>query len=347
VSEKRCQPVALHILNTEKADELLEEERQMILITGGLGFIGLHTAHALLDRGETCVLTQHRVRRIPKMIKEEIGSRLFIESLDVTDSKALLSLGKKYSITGIIHLAVHWTRSPGSRVLELFEDIQINMLGLVNALEAAQAWKVKRILVASTLNVYGDERTVPWREDQPLFLTAPEPVSAFKKCNEIVADYLARQTGVECILMRFGGIYGPLSPWNSPPNVLVHAAVTGSKPDLTNVLGGIHAKAGSDLCYVKDAAQAVALLQMADTLHHRVYNVASGRPTTNQDLVTAIKEVIPEAQIELPSMDLGAEPAAIPYQDITRLVQDTGYRPRFTTAQAIADYVAWLQAGNE
>lgn len=66
--------------------------------------------------------------------------------------------------------------------------------------------------VASTLNVYGDERTLPWREDQPLPLTAPEPVSAFKKCNEIVTDYLARQTGTEGIMMRFGEIYGSLSP---------------------------------------------------------------------------------------------------------------------------------------
>lgn len=318
----------------------------MILITGGLGFIGLHTARALLARGETCVLTQHRMTRIPEILKEEIGSRLFIEQLDVTDSNAFLKLGENYPITGIIHLAVSWTRTPGPRVVELFEDIQANMIGLVNALEAAQAWKVKRILMASTLSVYGDESAVPWREDQPLSLTAPEFVSAIKKCNEIVADYLARQTGIECILLRFGGIYGPLSPWNSPPNVLVHAAVTGTKPDLANVLGGVRAQEGSDLCYVKDAAHAVALLQMTETPHHRVYNIATGRPTTNQDLVAAIKEVIPEFVIELPSEDKGAEPAAIPYQDITRLVQDTGYQPQYTTKQAIADYIAWLQAGN-
>ncbi len=124
----------------------------MILITGGLGFIGLHTARAL---------TQHHVTRIPEALQEEIGSRLFIEQLDVTDANAFLKLGEKYPITRILHLAVSWTRNPGTHALELFEDIQANMIGLVNALEAAQAWKVKRILVASTLNVYGDERTLP------------------------------------------------------------------------------------------------------------------------------------------------------------------------------------------
>jgi len=178
-------------------------------------------------------------------------------------------------------------------------------------------------------------------------LTASEFVSAFKKCNEIVADYLARQTGIECIMMRFGEIYGPLNPWNSLPSILVHAAVTGTKPNLAHVLGGVQAGEGSDRCYVKDAAQAVALLQGAETLHHRVYNIATGRPTTNQDLVAAIKEIIPEAVIELPSEDREAEPAAVPYQDITRLVQDTGCHPQFTTHQAISDYIAWLRASNE
>jgi UDP-glucose 4-epimerase len=147
--------------------------------------------------------------------------------------------------------------------------------------------------------------------------------------------------------MRFGEIYGPRSPWNSLPNVLVHAAVRGTQPDLANVLGGVRALEGSDRCYVKDAAQAIALLQRAETLPHRVYNIASGRPTTNQDIVTAIKEVIPEAQIELPSEGERTDAGIPAYQDITRLVQDTGYRPRFTTTQAISDYIAVLRASNE
>jgi UDP-glucose 4-epimerase len=191
--------------------------------------------------------------------------------------------------------------------------------------------------------VYGDERTLPWREDQLLPLTAPDLVSAIKKSNEIVADYLTRQTGIECVMLRFGEIYGPLNPWNSLPSILVQAAVAGTKPDLAN----LSAEEGSDRCYVKNAAHAVALLQMAETLHHRVYNIAAGRPTTNQDLVTAVKEVVPEFVIELPSEGERPEPRAIPYLDITRLVQDTGYQPQYTTKQAIADFVAWLQIGNK
>jgi UDP-glucose 4-epimerase len=327
--------------------EFLERKwAKMILITGGLGFIGLHTASALLDMGEKCVLTQHRVNAIPDTFKAEIGSRLFIEQLDVTDASTLLKLGDKYPITGIIHLAVHWKPSQDPSVVELFENTQANLLGLANTLQAAQRWQVKRVLIASTHNVYGDDPGMVWREEQPINLTAAGPVLAIKKSMEIVADFLAGQTGIECIILRFGEIFGPLNHWNSIPGILVQAAVKGENPGLTNVLSGVYAQDGCDRCYVKDAARAVALLQLASTLHHRVYNIATGRPTKNQDIVAAIKEVIPEAQLELPSDDVGAE-LEPSYQDITWLVEDTGYQPQFTTGQAIADYIAWLRAGND
>lgn len=320
----------------------------MILITGGLGFIGLNTTRALLALGETCVLTRHQSAQLPGDLKDEIGSRLFIEPLDVTDVNAFLALGEKYPMTGIIHLAARWTRNPGTRALALFEDIQVNLASLANALEAAQQWRVKRISVASTVGVYVGATQTPAHEDQPLPLTGPFSIPAFKKCGEIVTDYLTPRIGVECISMRFGGIYGPLSQSRAVlPNLLVHAALEGTKPDLAGALGGASAQGGYDMCYVKDAARAIALLQVTETLHHRVYNVASGRPTKNQDIVDAIQKILPDFQIELPSGNAGADHDVLAYQDITWLTQDTGYQPHFTTEQAIADYIGWLRAGNE
>ena len=58
----------------------------MILVTGGLGFIGLSTARSLIDLGETCVLTRFHVARDPEFMSEEFGKRAFVEQLDVTDT---------------------------------------------------------------------------------------------------------------------------------------------------------------------------------------------------------------------------------------------------------------------
>lgn len=74
----------------------------MILITGGLGFIGLHTARRFLDVGEQVVLTQYRVRREPDFIKSEVGKRAFIETLDVTAGHDVIDLVRRHKVTGIV-----------------------------------------------------------------------------------------------------------------------------------------------------------------------------------------------------------------------------------------------------
>jgi UDP-glucose 4-epimerase len=77
----------------------------VILITGGLGFIGSHTARALLDLGESCLLTQHRASRLPDFLTDDVGTRALVEQLDCTDQAAFLQLGECHEITGIVHLA--------------------------------------------------------------------------------------------------------------------------------------------------------------------------------------------------------------------------------------------------
>ncbi len=68
-----------------------------------------------------------------------------------------------------------------------------------------------------------------------------------------------------------------------------------SQGDFYFWFGSPYAEDGADLCYVKDGARAIALLMLSDRLHHQTYNVATGRPTTNQEVVEAIKSIIPEA----------------------------------------------------
>ena len=104
----------------------------MQLITGGMGFIGLHTARALLDMGEACVITQHRVAREPDFIRKELGKRVFVEQLDVSNRTSLLKIGKRHPITGIIHLAASglWRSDP-------LQDFRITTNALLNILEAA------------------------------------------------------------------------------------------------------------------------------------------------------------------------------------------------------------------
>src|SRR5262245_64242971 len=121
----------------------------MILITGGLGFIGLHTAKRFLDAGEQVVLTQYRIRREPDFIKGEIGKRAFIETLDVTAGHDVTDVVRRHKVTGIVHLAV-----PGLGALSAAEDYRVNVMGFLNILEAARLCGVGRVRLASCIAVY-------------------------------------------------------------------------------------------------------------------------------------------------------------------------------------------------
>src|SRR6202044_623868 len=73
----------------------------MILVTGGLGMIGAHTARALTDLGQEVVVTAHSRTEVPSFL----AGRVRVESLDVTDRAAFLALAGRHDITGIVHLA--------------------------------------------------------------------------------------------------------------------------------------------------------------------------------------------------------------------------------------------------
>ena len=125
----------------------------MILVTGGLGFVGSHTTRALLELGEACVLVQRRELTLPDDIVDEAGRRVFIERADVVDLAALLEIGTRYEIAGIVHLAGSVPSPPGSD--QPVTGARKALTGLLNVLQAACDWQVSRVGIASTIGVYG------------------------------------------------------------------------------------------------------------------------------------------------------------------------------------------------
>ncbi len=323
----------------------------MILIIGGLGFVGTNTARALLELGEDCILSQHRNDFVPGFLKDQVGKRVFIEPLDIFDAPAVLALGKKYPITGIVHLATGGLPvAPGATAHELVADVQATLNSIATVVQAAHEWHARRVSVASAPVVYNGIRTLLWRDDQPLPMTAAFSMEVAKKCGEIVTSYLSRHLQVECVEMRLAAMYGPnYDPTRqSLVGRLVHAAVRGIQPNFQNIrFGSVYANDGGDMCYIKDAARGIALLQTADKLTQPVYNISSGRPTQNGSVIEAIRKVTPGFEVELPAGHMPGAPQDLWYFDITRLREDTGFEPQFDIEAGVVDYIAWLRAGNE
>jgi UDP-glucose 4-epimerase len=312
----------------------------MILITGGLGSIGSHTARALLDLGESVVLTAHRSTRLPEFLADETGGRVVVEPLDTADATAFLDIGKRHEITGIVHLAAARHDLP-----DPVEYLRADTAGLLNALEAATAWGVRRFSVASTIGVYAGVDEIPWREEASLPVLAPHQIPVFKKTAELFATLAADRAGFEAVNLRIGTIWGPLglpdNPFFALPRLL-SAAVRGEDADLTPPRPRAYAEDATDLCYVKDCGRAIALLMLTERLNHRTYNVSSGRLVRYGDVVDAISAAVPCAGTTLPE---GRDPDRPPdnYLDTTRLRADTGFRPEYDVERAVPDYVDWLR----
>jgi len=318
----------------------------MILVTGGLGFVGSHTTRALLDLGESCVLVQRSAPALPGDLAGEAGKRVLTERADVADLAALREIGSRHKITGIVHLAGSVPWPPGAQ--PPVEGARTAVGGLLNVLQAACDWQVPRVGITSTIGVYGGVTAdPPYREDMPLPMTSGHVIQAFKKTGELLAGYLDGATGIEIISYRispWGPGGNPGSPFTAVPQ-LVHAAARGTAPDFSALHSPPRAGDGLDMCYVKDCAKAMALLQLAPRLGHRTYNIASGRVLTNGEVAAAVRKLVPGARIELPE---GRGGQGTDFRlDIGRLREDTGYQPSYDTERATADYIAWLRDGHD
>ena len=311
----------------------------MILVTGGSGFIGSHVVRALTRLGEGCILVQRSSSEVPPHLA---GLLVSAARGDVTDLESLREIGRTHKVTGIVHLAGYPDPRAATQGVGPTEEL---LRGLLNVVRVGSEWGVRRVSIASTIGVYaGASHGGILREDLPLPLTAPHAIPRWKKTSELLGEQLAESTGLEIVALRISGTWGPKGhedPFFAAP-ALVHAAAFHRPLDLTGLVGQPTLGDGLDLSYVKDTGRAIALLQVADHLTYRTYNVATGRVTTNADIIAALERVAPGVSLALPD---GATSPGVPL-DITRLRHDTGFQPEYDTDAAAADYVAWLRSGN-
>jgi UDP-glucose 4-epimerase len=308
----------------------------MILITGGMGFIGLHTAKQFLDNGEQVVLTQYRSRREPEFLKDYMGKNLQIAHCDVRDRDAVLDVVKQYGVTDIAHLV-----APPLFTLPPDEDFDTAVLGVLNMLQLSREAGIKRLTLASSVGVYAGIPAGPFREDMLLTMDVKSPTETFKKVWEILGAHYADRTGFEVVNMRIGQIWGPLF-WHGgifPVVRLCYAAIRGDGlgkgPELFE-------EDESAPCYVKDCAAGIYAAQTSPGLKHRTYNVSTDMAVTNRRIIQAIQKVIPEFDVQL-SPGAGPRNRPNPSLDISRLREDTGFTPKYDIDASVAEYIGWLR----
>ncbi len=247
-----------------------------VLVTGAAGFIGSHLVHAFLQDGAQVRgldnLSSGRVENL-----DGIRDRIDFRTADVQDQDALRSACE--GVDYVFHEAA--IPSVPKSVHDPIGTDGPNLGGTLKLLEAARQAGVKRFIFAASSAIYGNNPTLPKREDM-----LPEPVSPYavqKMASELYMSSYAQVFGLETVALRYFNIFGPRQdPSSQYSGVLARFISLMSSNETPTIFGD--GETSRDFTYIDNVVQANKLAAKAgSTVSGRVYNVATGvRVTLNQ-----------------------------------------------------------------
>ncbi len=313
----------------------------MIMITGGMGFLGGSMAKLLCEQGQTILLTVHRQKQLASFLEPYQDKTLFTTLLDITNLEQIEKTIKDHGVKSIIHGASSY-EAKGT----LYDAMRVNVLGPINVLEASARTGIGRVSALSSEAVYqGITQMEPLREEQLLSVESDRYIPGTKRAEENLALLYAAKGGVDVVLIRASRVYGPLfAGVRSPMHVMAQAAVTQTACDLPH----IDEHEGHDNIYVKDCVRGVILIHIQKTLKHRVYNLGLGRLTTFGEIRDAIQKIAPGTKITLGSNlgDITATKSALDINaclDISRIREELGFEPEYDIEKGMRAYITWLK----
>ena len=326
-----------------------------VLVTGAAGFIGFHTARALLERGDEVVgldnLNEYYDVRLKHarldILRDAEGFR-FVH-LDLADRDRMAELFAAEGFGQVVHLGAQ----PGVRssIADPFPHIRNNVLGTLTVLEGCRHSGVGHLVFASSSSVYGANTRMPFSvrqsADHPLSLYA-----ATKKSGEMMAHSYASLYGLPVTGLRFFTVYGPFGRPDMAVFRFTRDILEGRPIDLYN--RGNHRR---DFTYIDDAVGAVVELldrppgrdagwdgdapdPSTSPAPYRLYNISARQPVALSRLVELLETCLGRsARKNLLPMQPGDVHET--WGDVTELEDVFDYRPSTTLAEGVKLFVNW------
>ena len=312
----------------------------VVLVTGGVGFVGSHVVEAVVARGDDVVVLDVVP---PGPAVEVVGSRpegargrLEYVTGDVTDQRLVREVLTGHRATAVVHAAGLLGEPASRRHPRRFLEVNAEAVwDLCETLRTVSG--VCRTVTLSSRSVYGAYRAEegPVPED-----AAPRPVAIYgasKAAADLVVGCYRGQFGVDVVAARITGPYGAGQRYLTAVGDMLVAVASG-KP---------YRGAGADDCYetvyVKDTVRGILALLDAPVLAHPIYNVGNGRLDSLADIADAIRHVEPSAQIELRAGSTEAVPRAA--MSVERIREELGFQPRWRLRDGLRDALASMRAG--
>ncbi len=327
-----------------------------ILVTGAAGFIGMHTATRLLDRGDEVVGLDNINDYYSVQLKHDRLAQLqnrdgfTFAKLALEDREGMAKLFADQQFDSVIHLAAQ------AGVRYSLENphayVDSNLVGFMNILESCRHNNVGHLAYASSSSVYGANKNKPFRVsdrvDHPVSLYA-----ASKKANELMAHTYSHLFGLPPTGLRFFTVYGP---WGRPDMALwlFTEAILNGKP--INVFN--HGKMRRDFTFVDDIVEGVVRVNdnvpapnpdkdpLDDSTTagpYKLYNIGNKQPGALMHMINTLEKCLGrEAKKNMMDMQPGDVPET--FADIDALQADVGFRPNTSIEDGIARFVEWYKS---
>ena len=275
-----------------------------ILVTGGTGYIGSHTAIELLKNGEEIVvvdnLSNSKIEMVDK-IKKLSGKDFKFYQVDLLDRENLEKVFQENDIKEVIHFA--GLKAVGESCEKPIEYYHNNITGTLILVDLMRKYDCKKIVFSSSATVYGDPATVPIKEDFPLSTTNPYG-STKLMIERILTDIYKSDNEWTVILLRY---FNPIGAHESgeigedpngiPNNLMPYINyVASGKLDHLNVFGDDYDTPDGtgvrDYIHVVDLAlgHLKAIEKAREIKGIEIYNLGTGKGYSVLDIVKAFEK---------------------------------------------------------
>jgi len=262
-------------------EHINELKGKNILVTGGAGFVGSHIVDRLSPENKVTVLDNLFTGSLSNLEKSK--DRIAFIKGDILDKSLVSNIVA--DVEFIFHLAAHVGNIRSLQ--DPYFDMDVNIRGMLNLLEACRDSKVKRLVYSSSGAIFGEAKYLPIDEEHPLHPESPYAVS--KMAAEKYAFAFYKVYGVPTASVRYFNIYGPRQDTSEYANAIsIFLSRVKDGKSLTIFGDG---KQTRDFIFIEDVVTANILAATQPAAVGEIFNIATGRATSINQITDIIKQI--------------------------------------------------------
>ena len=329
-----------------------------ILITGGTGYIGSHTAVELIHQGYEVVIVDdlsNSEYRTIESIEKITGTKPRFYQFDLRNSPSLEKLFKDNKFDGIIHFAAK--KAVGESVEKPLLYYDVNLNSMLNLLKLMELYKVSNLVFSSSCTVYGQPSRLPVTEDTP-FASAESPYGHTKQIGEDILNHTTRTNGsLQALSLRY------FNPVGAHPSALIGELPIGMPanlvPFITQTVAGLRSKlkvygndyntsdgtAVRDYIHVVDLAKAHVraierMLNHEQKKSYEYFNIGTGKGSSVLEVIQTF-EKINHTKVPYEIVDRRAGDIVKIYADTTRANNELNWKAQLNLDDMMKSAWKW------